>query len=134
MLKFLLCDDNIKTLNTLSNMLESIFIKHNLEAKIDFKATSDIELLNHIKFNPIDVYILDINLHCNLNGIDIAKLIRQTNKHSYIIFVTGHGEYNELAYKCKTFDFLRKPFTKSILEETILRLFDDISNITIKKK
>ena len=134
MIKFLLCDDNAYTLNITSNMLESIFMKYNFEATIIYKATSDTELLTYIKSYPVDVFILDINLRSKLTGIDIAKKIRENNKNSYIIFITGHGEYNELAFKCKTFDFLRKPITKSILEETILRLFDDITGITINKK
>ena len=134
MIKFLLCDDNFETLNKLSNMLDAIIIKHNLEANIDYETTTDLGLLTYIKKHHIDVFILDINLHCNLNGIDLAKIIRQTNKNCYIIFVTHHREYIELAYKYKTFDFLNKPLSRSVLEETILRLFDDITGITTRKK
>lgn len=134
MIKFLVCDDNTYTLDTISNMLESIFMKYNFEANVIYKASSDIELLYYIKNYPVDVFILDINLRGQLTGIDIAKIIRENNKDSYIIFITCHGEYDELAFKCKTFDFLRKPIAKSILEETILRLFDDIKGNTLSKK
>ena len=87
MLNFLVCDDNINMLNNLSNMLESIFIKNDLKATVAFKATSDNELLSYTKENHIDVFILDINLNCKLNGLELAKNIRKNNKDCYIIFI-----------------------------------------------
>ena len=37
MLKFVICDDNQNTINHISIMLESIFIKNDLDAEIVFK-------------------------------------------------------------------------------------------------
>lgn len=133
-LNFVLCDDNLNTLNKLSHMFESVFMKNDLEAKIAFKTTKDSELLLHMKENPIDVLILDINLNSKLDGIEIANQIRKKNKDCYIIFTTAHSEFVFLAYKCKTFDYLCKPITKERLEETVLRLFDDIKSSTSHKK
>ena len=130
MIRFLLCDDDKKFLEHLSKMLDSIFITHDLDAEVDFIATNDVELLSYIKEHSIDVFMLD----SNLNGIDLAKIIRKKNKNCYIIFITCHVEYSEQAYKCKTFDFLHKPLSKFDLEETILRLFDDITGYTSHKK
>ena len=55
-------------------------------------------------------------------------MIRKKNKKAYIIFSTAHLEYIMLAYKYKTFDFLAKPITTERLEETIMRLYDDVSD------
>ena len=126
MLKFVLCDDNKNTLNQLSIMLESIFLKNDLEAEIVFKSHTESELLNYIENNTIDVLILDIQLSTKSTGIDIANKIREHNKDCYIIFTTAHSEFVFLAYQCKTFDFICKPITKERLEETVLRLFSDI--------
>lgn len=134
MLNFVICDDNINTLNKLSLMFESIFMKHDLEAKIAFKTTNETELLSYLNENLIDVLILDINLNSKSNGIELAKNIRKTNKDCYIIFTTAHSEFVFLAYKCKTFDYICKPITKERLEETVLRLFDDIRNCPSKKR
>ncbi len=70
---------------------------------------------------------LDINLKSNTNGLDIASKIRERNKDTYFIFTTAHLEYAMIAYKFKTFDYLAKPITSDRLEETIVRLFDDIN-------
>lgn len=125
MLNFVICDDNNNVLNKLSHMLETLFIKHSLDAEVKYATTDANELLTYIKNNKIDVLILDINLHSNVTGLEIAETVRKTNKSCYIIFTTGYLEYALVAYKYKTFDYLCKPITVERLEETILRLFDD---------
>jgi len=127
MLNFVLCDDSIPSLKRLSKMLESIFIKNNIEAKIGLCASTPHEALEYIGSHKVDVLFLDINLNSNLTGCDIADLIRKKNKNIYIIFLTGHLEYALLAYKYKTFDYLPKPIIDERLEDTILRLIEDIS-------
>lgn len=134
MLNFILCDDNLKALNKLSHMFDNIFMKNELEAKIAFKTTSESELLEYIKENHIDVLVLDIKLHSELTGIEIAKQVRNQNKDCYIIFTTGHSEYVFLAYQCKTFDYICKPITEERLKETVLRLFDDLNKGHSRKK
>lgn len=128
MLHFVLCDDNIHILDRLENTLESIFIRHNIDAQIFFKATSSDEVLQYINQNPVDVLFLDINLKSNISGCDVADIVRQKNKNIYIIFLTGHLEYALVAYKYKTFDYLPKPVSDERLEETILRLIEDAQN------
>ena len=127
MLNFVLCDDNFSVLDKLGKMLESVFITHSKEAQVTFYSHNPHEILKYIKSNTVDVVILDIDLKSDISGLDLAKLIRTFNKNVYIIFTTAHLEYMLVAYKYKTFDFLPKPLTFEKLEETILRLFDDVS-------
>jgi DNA-binding LytR/AlgR family response regulator len=84
------------------------------------------EVLSYVQANKVDVLILDINLKSAMNGCDIAEKIRKTNKELYIIFTTAHLEYVLIAYKYKTFDYLPKPVLPERLEETILRLLEDM--------
>lgn len=133
MLNFVVCDDNTVILNKISKMLESIFIKHSLDANIVLKSNSANDVISFIKSNKVDVLLLDINLKGQISGLNIAEELRKTNKSAYIIFTTGHLEYVMLAYKFKTFDYLAKPITIEKLEETILRLFNDIENSSHKK-
>ena len=134
MLSFVICDDNLNTLNQISNMLENIFIKNDFDATISFKTTKENELINYINNNSVDVLVLDIQLSSKSTGLDIANKVREHNKNCYIIFTTAHSEFVFLAYQCKTFDYLCKPITKERLEETILRLFEDITGDTRSNK
>lgn len=127
MLEFVLCDDNFNVLSKLEKMLESIFIEKNLDARIALSTTAPEELINYIRNNKVNVIILDIDLKSNVSGLDLANIIRKKDKNVYIIFTTGHLEYGLIAYKYKTFDYLAKPVTKERLEDTIVRLFEDVS-------
>lgn len=127
MINFILCDDNVVILNRLSKMLETIFIKKDIDGNICLKTTSPDETLEYVSNHKVDVLFLDINLNSKLTGCDVADIVRKNNKNIYIVFLTGHLEYALLAYKYKTFDYLAKPIIDERLEETILRLVDDMT-------
>ncbi len=132
MLNFVICDDNHAVLIRLAKMLESIFINNKIDAEIGITASSASDVISYLKSNKVDVLILDINLKSELSGCDIADMVRKNNKDVYIIFTTGHLEYALIAYKYKTFDYLPKPIAYEKLEETILRLIDDIKSTPSK--
>lgn len=134
MLNFAICDNSIHDLHRLSNMLEKIFVKNNLDAQIVISTLDASQLLHYVDENHIDVLILGIKLSSNSSGLDVAKIIRNKNKDCYIIFITAHIEFVFAAFKYKTFDFLCKPIAKEILEETILRLFEDVKSSSSNKK
>lgn len=126
MINFVLCDDNIMVLSKLKEMLNSIFLKYDFDATVKLATNSTKELIKFVNSNRIDVLFMDIDLNTKETGIEIAKLIRKSNKSLYLIFVTAHFEYIISSFECKTFDFIQKPFTYARLERTILRIFDDI--------
>ena len=128
MLSFVLCDDNQSIIDRLSRILDSIFLENNIDAEIKYTANTPEDILNYIKSNIVDVLFLDIDLKSNTSGIDLAYIIRKFNKDVYIIFTSAHLEYILIAYKCKTFDFIPKPISKERVEETILRLMEDINS------
>ena len=132
MLNFVLCDDNLNIVSKMAEMLEIIFVKHDIEAKVGFISDNAKDTLNYINDNQVDVAILDVNLNSKISGIDLAKEIRKNNKNIYIIFSTGHLEYSLIAYTVKTFDYLPKPITIERLEITINRLLDDIRSCNKK--
>ena len=130
MLNFVLCDDNLNIVKKLKEMLEILFIKNDIDAKVSFYTDKPEKVLEYEKENTVDVLILDINLNSNISGIDLGKEIRKRNKKLYIIFSTGHLEYSLLAYSVKTFDYLPKPITLERLEVTLNRLLDDLNSST----
>ena len=127
MLKFALCDDNIHILDKLEKMLDNIFTKNNFDASVSYKTNNTKDMLNFVSNNKVEVIMLDINLKSDTTGLQLAEAIRKINKDSYIIFTTGHLEYAMIAYKVKTFDYLAKPITYDRLEETVIRLFEDVN-------
>ena len=129
MLNFVICDDNLNILDKFTKILENIFVKYGYDAKVGLKTDDVDELLDYIDENKTDVLILDINLKSNKSGLEIASAVRAKNKNTYFIFTTAHLEYAMMAYKFKTFDYLAKPVTSDRLEETVVRLFNDVNGL-----
>lgn len=127
MLNFVLCDDSQVAINKLSKMLESIIIENNLDGQLSFSTQEPSELLKYVNIHHVNVVILDIDLNSDISGLKLAETIRKQNKDIYIIFITGHLEYGLVAYRYKTFDYIAKPITFERFQETILRLYEDIS-------
>ena len=57
-----------------------------------------------------NVYLLDIDLHTNINGLSLAQKIREYDYLGYTIFITSHTELGmtALSYKLKILDFIDK--------------------------
>lgn len=127
MLNFVVCDDNKAILDRLVKMLESLFIKHHFDAEVSFSSTNAESILQYCQNNIVNAIFLDIDLKSEISGLDLAEKIRKTNKQVYIIFTSAHLEYILKAYQYKTFDFIPKPITIERLDETILRMIDDIN-------
>lgn len=66
-------------------------------------------LLNDIENNAInsDIYIMDIEMD-NINGLDIAKKIREKDTSALIIFLTNYDKYVYDAFEVKTFRYIPK--------------------------
>ena len=81
MLNFAICDDNLNILDKMSKMLESIFTKNELDAKVSLASNNVDKVLDYIYCNKTDVLFLDINLRSSKTGLEIAEAVRQKNKN-----------------------------------------------------
>ena len=65
------------------------------------------QLLNDIENSTYnnDIYILDIEID-NVNGLDIAKAIREKDTSALIIFLTNYDKYVYDAFEVKTFRYI----------------------------
>ena len=109
MLNFIICDDTHA--QSIRDMLEPIIVELNL-GKIVMTETKPDRVLEYIKNNESpSAYFIDIELDTAINGIDIARLIRNKDASSYIVFITAHQEFAFLTfkYKLQVMDYIVKP-------------------------
>lgn len=127
-MKIAICDDDIKNVEYMQNMILRQYPLSNIVNFRDGKS-----LLRHIDKNTVDIVLLDIKLP-EENGIDIAKRIRKKHKDLLIIFITSEKEYVFEAFDVKAFHYLLKPFTDEKFYEILKKAVAEFENGSQDKK
>lgn len=65
-----------------------------------------------------DIFFLDIEVD-DMNGLEIAELVREQDVLTTIIFVSQYEDYYKEAYNVHPFHFLSKPINPKKLEKTM---------------
>ena len=114
-----ICDDNKEYIN----MLEKYILDKNAPDITCDAFYSGEELIKtyNIGDGNYDVIFLDMEMNV-LNGIETANIIRKSDKHVIIVFVTSHTKYMQYCFECSPFRFLVKPVSDSDFD----KVFDDI--------
>lgn len=112
MLKIILCDDDPFILQLGAEKINNLIKAQRLDAKVVSLASGSNELFYYIKNNPSQYLIfLDLDFgDGKLNGIDVAKALRQTESDCKIVFTTNHHEMamDVLKSGVEPFGFLEK--------------------------
>lgn len=110
-MRFAICDDDPCFLRSLTESLLSL----RSDAQIS-PFTSAGELLSANQ--NFDIVFLDIDMP-SMSGMDAAKYVRDNNISDYIIFITGHSEFMQEAFKVRAFRYINKPFSTDELQSAI---------------
>lgn len=129
-IKFIVVDDNKDELAHIKGLLDEV-VKEDKEVLAFSKVNQELkDVINDTDSRK--VYILDIEIGNNVSGINIAKMIRDIDWESEIIFITNHDRMFESAHRAiyEVFDFIEKfhdfdkRFKKAV-KEIIKRNFDN---------
>ena len=69
---------------------------------------------------PFDLAFLDIQFPGELNGLEVANHLRNSNEHMSIVFTTNYKDYALEGYKVNALRYLLKP----VKEEQVLECLD----------
>lgn len=81
------------------------------------------KLLEAFDKNPYDVLFLDIEMPA-MDGITLAKKLRERSDSIYIVFLTGHVEYALEGYEVNALRYLTKPVQEDKLREVLRFVMD----------
>ena len=91
-INFIVSDDNEKILKEIERIISSVMMKNKLAYKTHLFNDYDDSFIKMVRSNlPNKIYILDIETPTR-SGIDIARIIRNEDVNSMIIFLTAHDE------------------------------------------
>ncbi|GAA0086071.1 LytTR family DNA-binding domain-containing protein [Clostridium sp. CTA-7] len=111
MLKIYICEENKEHRDKLKEMVNNIILIEDYDMKLEMETDNPSELIDSIKDNKESgIYLLDINLNSDTNGIMLANEIRKYDPRGFIIFITAHPElmYLTFFYKIEAMDYIIK--------------------------
>ena len=123
MFKTLLVEDNLNYRVVLKNALLARFIDVEIH-----EASDDSEALRAVDaYNP-DLVIMDINLKCGMNGLDLTKIIKAEHPEIVVVILSQHDapEYRSAAQKYSADLFLSKRFS-------LERIFEDLTTVIVSE-
>lgn len=120
-MRIAVCDDEEKFRNQAREMIDKL--AGSLDVIVD--AYSDgRKLLEAFDKNPYDVLFLDIEMPA-MDGITLAKKLRERSDSIYIVFLTGHVEYALEGYEVNALRYLTKPVQEDKLREVLRFVMDN---------
>lgn len=126
-MNLLIADDENLELKVLEKTIKKFFLN---ELDI-FMASNGKQAAGIVENTDINIALLDIEMP-GMNGIELAKLIREKNHDCIIIFITAYDrfEYAIEAMHIKAFDYLLKPWKEEKLTGLISEAISSIKEIS----
>ena len=118
MLKIAVCDDEPVFVEQISGRIK----EYMTDAVIQGFFSSE-ELLS--QGEVFDIYFLDIQME-KINGVEVAKKLRELDEESVIVFITGAKEYVFEAFDVAALHYLIKPVDDEKLQEVFERAKKEI--------
>ena len=88
--------------------------------------STPVEALRHAAEAVPDIAFLDISLS-GMNGLALAKRLKDINGKTNIIFATGYSEYAVDAFSVQASDYLLKPVTRGAVVRAIEHLREPVA-------
>ena len=128
-------EDNPEDAQKLSGYLEDFF--KNSDQEYSLKVfQSGLSFLD--KYDPdFDIVFMDIEMP-DMNGMETAAKLRETDKEVQIIFVTNMAQFAVRGYEVEALAYIVKPITMSmfslIMDRALVRLDGEAERFVILKK
>lgn len=122
MKKIAIVDDCKEYIELISEILRKESKKKNIIFEIDTfqKASSLLYELNEGR--NYGVYLLDIEMP-EMNGMELAKKIREKGSNAYLIFITSHMEFAIDGYEVEAYQYILKSRLREKLPQIMDKLF-----------
>jgi DNA-binding LytR/AlgR family response regulator len=115
-----LCDDNDVQLNYIKSLITSWMNIGNVKCEVFTYNSAEQLIFENAGSFPFDLLVLDIQMG-EMNGMELAKHIREYDKNIMLIFITGLRDYVFEGYEVGALRYLLKP----VKEEHFMALLDE---------
>ncbi len=123
--KIAICDDEAAQIEYLSSLVELWAASTGNVVMLKSFGNAESFLFNYEENRDFDILLLDIEMG-KMNGIDLAKKVRECNKDVQIIFITGFEKYISDGYDVAALHYLMKPVSFEKISEVLSRAADNL--------
>ncbi len=128
MINIAVCDDNIIFLETVEKYISDYIESLHIEVKErGFSDSSFFVQAFHKENTMFDIVILDVEMP-GINGFEVAKEIREKDKNTIIIFLTGNDKMVFESFKVNAFWYIRKRYFGSEIKECLSRAVKEVED------
>lgn len=127
MISVAICEDDSITLDILEELVVDYGEKNHRKIRVS-KFFSGNEMFSAMKkSDPFDVFILDYYMPF-MNGVDVAKKLRQMEENGIIIFSTSSMDGVIDAFEVNAFRYLLKPINPEVLAQVLDQVSEKIDS------
>ena len=119
-MRIAVCDDEEKFQIPIRDMILKFY--NSIDVVVD-TFSDGRKLLERYDSNPYDVLFLDIEMPA-MDGITLAKKLRERSEDVFLVFLTGHVEYALEGYEVNALRYLTKPIKEDKLREVLKHVME----------
>jgi len=135
MIPIYVCEDNAAHRAKITECVENYILMENLDMKVVLSTENPRDIINHLQNDTtMGIYLLDVDLQCDINGIQLASKIREFDPRGFIVFITTHAEALPFTfeYKVEALDYIIKDAITGV-NARICECLDSISKRITKR-
>lgn len=124
-LKIAVCDDEQNQIEYITSIVVSWSGHEGHDCEIRTFASAEAFLFEYEENKVYDILLLDIEMS-KMNGIDLAKKVREGNTRVQIVFITGYPDFMSEGFEVAALHYLMKPVKKEKLFSVLDRAVENL--------
>lgn len=109
-----ICDDSEKDASFVQEILNMWAQRRQVDIRSERYSSAESFLFHYAEDKDYDILLLDVEMGA-MDGVTMAKKVRQSNEAVQIIFITGYSDYIAEGYEVAALHYLMKPVSREKL-------------------
>ncbi len=118
--RFAICDDDAAYAQYIGQLAAQWARRTGAQVEMERFRSAEAFLFRYEERSDFDVLLLDIEM-AGMDGVELARTVRQTNDDVQIVFITGYADYIAEGYEVSALHYLTKPVNEEKLFQVLAR-------------